>query len=222
MSSVRSLKVNGKRVPYKTVIDIPGIIQAENFDKGGEGLTFHDSDDKNEGDANYRTDGEGVDLVKGNNGTVIGYTAANEWLEYSVNVAEAGDYKCVATVSSGTTNSGFTLGVVKNGSVKNLCKINVPQTGDNNWNTYKTVTVNKLNLPLDAGQQVFRITINGANCNIDKLELTLIPASGISTVIQESSDAPVYNLYGVKVGTMAGWQSLPRGIYVVNGRKVTK
>ena len=221
-SNTRSITVNGNRSPFKSVIDIPGIIEVEDFDSGGEGLTFHDSDSNDEGDANYRNDNEGVDLVKGNGGTALGYTAANEWVEYSVNVTEAGDYKCVATVSSGTTNSGFTLGLVKNSSVKDLCSINVPKTADNNWNTYRTVTVDKLNIPLEVGKQIFRITINGANCNIDKLELTLIPPSGISTVIKESSEAPVYNLYGVKVGTMKGWQSLPRGIYVVNGRKVTK
>ena len=35
-------------------------------------------------------------------------------------------------------------------------------------------------------------------------------------------DTSVYNLMGVKVGTKAEWQSLPHGLYIVNGRKVTK
>ena len=46
--------------------------------------------------------------------------------------------------------------------------------------------------------------------------------SSIETVSVAPNAGNVYNLYGVKVGTMDGWQSLPRGIYVVNGRKVTK
>ena len=110
-SGKRTIKVNGKRSPYKTdPITIPGVIQAENFDKGGEGLSFHDSDDNREGDTAYRSDSEGVDFVKGNGGTAIGYTASNEWLEYSVNITESGEYSCEATVSSGTTGSGFSLG----------------------------------------------------------------------------------------------------------------
>ena len=213
-SATRIMKVNGKRAPYKgTAIVIPGTIQAEDFDKGGEGLTFHDSDSDNQGDSNYRLDSEGVDLVKGNGGTVIGYTAANEWLEYSVNVQEAGEYQCEAVVSSGTTNSGFTLGLVKGSQVKSLCKINVPQTGSNSWDTYKTVTVAKLNLPLEAGEQILRITINGANCNIDKLILTCTSSSGIRTVVSDALNAPAYNLLGVPV--KAGY----RGVVIKNGKK---
>jgi hypothetical protein len=210
------MKVNGKRVPFKDVITIPGIFQAENFDKGGEGLSCHDSDDKDEGDANYRSDAGGVDMVKGNGGTAIGYTAVDEWLEYSVNVTQAGEYKCVATVSSGTTGSGFTLGLVQNGSVKTLCKINVPQTGNSDWGTYRPVTVEKLNMPLELGEQVLRITITGASCNIDKLELICTEPSAIHSVVYDAPDAPAYNLYGVPV--TAGY----RGIVIKNGKKYLK
>ena len=216
LSPVRTMKVNGKRTPYKDVITIPGIFQAENFDKGGEGLSFHDSDDKDEGDAHYRSDAGGVDMVKGNGGTAIGYTAANEWLEYSVNVTEAGEYKCVATVSSGTTGSGFTLGLVQNGSVKTLCTINVPQTGNSDWGKYQPVTVEKLNMPLELGEQVLRITITGASCNIDKLELICTEPSGIHTVLRDAPNAPAYNLYGIPVN------SSYRGIVIQNGKKILK
>ena len=215
LSAVRTMKVNAKRAPYKDVITIPGIIQAENFDKGGEGLAFHDSDAKDEGDANYRSDAGGVDLVKGNGGTALGYTAVDEWLEYSVNVTQGGEYKCVATVSSGATNSGFTLGLVKNGTVKTLCKVNVPQTGSD-WNTYKRVTVEKLDIPLDYGEQILRITITGASCNIDKLELICTEPSGIHTVLRDAPNAPAYNLYGVPVN------SSYRGIVIQNGKKILK
>jgi hypothetical protein len=215
-SIAKTLKVNAQRTPYKGVINIPGIIQAENFDKGGEGLTFHDSDNENQGDANYRTDNEGVDLVKGNGGTVIGYTAANEWLEYSVNVTEPGEYSCTATVSSGVSGSAFTLGLVTStGTVRNLCKITVPQTGSNSWDTYKTVT-QKLALNLEEGPQRFRITINGANCNIDKLELKCTLNTGIESVAADEQNARrrTYNLSGQQVG--AGY----KGIIIRNGKKM--
>ena len=212
-----TLKVNGVRLPYKDVISIPGIFQAENFDRGGEGLSFHDSNDQNEGDANYRSDGEGVDFVKGNGGTVIGYTAANEWLEYSVNVTEPGEYSCDATVSSGTTGSGFTLGLVENGKVTNLCKINVPQTGNNNWDTYKVVTA-KLSRQLEVGEHVLRITINGANCNIDKLELKCTLNTGIGGVYEATAEkcGESYNLSGQKVGASY------KGLVIMNGKKVVR
>ena len=217
VSAKRVLKVNGKRSPYTTAIQIPGTFQAENFDKGGEGLTFHDSDSERQGDSNYRTDAEGVDFVKGNNGVAIGYTATDEWLEYTINVTEAGEYSCEATVSSGTTNSGFKLGVVKNGSVRNLCQINVPQTGNNDWGTYKTVT-EKLLLNLDQGEQILRLTITGSNCNIDKIKLTCTKSTGINDAEQSSQHAEqtIYNLSGQKV--KGGY----KGIVISNGKKVLR
>jgi len=33
--------------PYAGVISLPGTVQAENYDNGGEGLAFHDTDTGN-------------------------------------------------------------------------------------------------------------------------------------------------------------------------------
>jgi len=205
-----TLKVNNKRVAHKGVISIPGIIQAENFDRGGEGFTYHDSDSNNEGSTSYRSDSEGVDIVSGNGGYVIGYTAANEWLEYSVDVKEAGEYSYEATASSGSSNSAFTLGLVgDNGSVTSLCKVNVTNTGD--WDTYK-VFKGKLSRKLDLGPQLFRITINGAYVNVDKIELKCT-SSGITTVATAQPAGQSYNMKGQQVDANY------RGIVIRNGRK---
>ena len=217
-STAKTLKVNAKRSPYKTVISLPGIVEAENFDKGGEGLSFHDSDSERQGDVAYRTDAEGVDFVKGNNGTCIGYTAANEWLEYSVNVTKPGSYSYEATVSSGTTNSGFSIGLVKNGKVTEVAKVNVPQTADNDWGTYKIVK-GDLSQDLAAGQQIIRFTITGANCNIDKVKFICTLDTGIEETIVEPvrrSNRPVYNLWGIPVGEDY------KGVVIINGKKVLR
>lgn len=215
-STKRTLKVNGKRVPYNNKpISIPGVIQAENFDKGGEGMTFHDSDSNREGDKNYRSDSEGVDFVVGNNGTAIGYTKANEWLEYTIDVKEAGSYSYIATVSSGTTGSGFNIGVKKltsTGSPTTLAKVSIPQTANNDWSKYTTVK-GELSKDLEAGEQILRITITGANCNIDKIELkcTTTGIHDTNNDIIVSQDA--YDLLGRKVN------SNYKGIIIRNGKK---
>lgn len=50
--------------------------------------------------------------------------------------------------------------------------------------------------------------------------------SGIEEIIAGedniSPETPVYNMQGIKVGTVAGFDSLERGIYIVAGRKVAK
>ena len=207
-----SLKVNNKRVAHKGVIAIPGVIEAENFDRGGEGFTFHDADSDDEGKANYRSDNEGVDIVTGNNGYAIGYTSSNdEWLEYSVDVKEAGDYEYIATASSGNDNSGFTLNLVNNETVTQLCKVNVGNTGS--WDTYKEIK-GKLTRKLEAGPQIFRIRISGPYCNIDKIELKCT-STGINGVTMDdsSSDNDIYNLSGQKVDANY------KGIIILNGKK---
>lgn len=207
------LKVNNKRTAHKGVVNLPGIIEAENFDRGGEGFTYHDSDSKDEGGTNYRSDSEGVDIVTGNNSHALGYTAVNEWVEYSVNVTEGGKYAYKATVSSGVTGSGFTIGLVEDGKITSLCKVNVPQTGSNNWDTYKTVT-GYLSKNLEAGNQILRFTINGANCNIDKVEFICTVSDGLEVVTTaEAADNTTYNLYGIKVGADY------KGIVIRNGKK---
>ena len=209
------LSVKAKRVPYmdSTPIAIPGTIEAENFDKGTDGLTFHDSNSNNEGDSNYRTDSEGVDFVKGNGGVCIGYTAADEWLEYSIDVKEAGDYSYEATVSSGTTNSGFRMSLVKGSAITTLATVNVPQTASNDWSKYQVVK-GTLSRALQEGQQILRITITGANCNIDKIKL-INTSTGIAdiTIDGPSSQEPQYNLSGQKVNASY------KGIVIQNGKK---
>ena len=178
-------------------------------------MTFHDSDSNREGDKNYRSDSEGVDFVVGNGGTAIGYTAANEWLEYTIDVKEAGSYSYIATVSSGTTGSGFNIGVKKltsTGSPTTLAKVSVPQTANNDWSKYTTVK-GELSKDLEAGEQILRITITGANCNIDKIELkcTTTGIHDMNNDIIVSQDA--YDLLGRKVN------SNYKGIIIRNGKK---
>lgn len=204
------------RTPFNGVKEIPGIIECEDFDAGAEGMSFHDSDYVNEGDVkDYRDNGGGVDLVKGNGGTVIGYTAQGEWLEYTVNVSQAGEYEYEATVSSGNDGAAFSLSVIKDGQMTQLAKVKVPKTGDSDWSKYKTVT-GKLSKPLEAGEQTLRITIEGAYANIDKIEIKSTETGIRSVKTGDRSQETVYNLAGQKVN------SRYRGIVIQNGKKTIK
>ncbi|MBO4564444.1 MAG: endo-1,4-beta-xylanase [Bacteroidaceae bacterium] len=206
------LKVNNKRTPYKSV-DIPGIFEAENFDKGGEGFTFHDSDSEDESQGSYRSDKEGVEIVSGNGGYALGYTVAGEWYEYTVNVTAAGTYKYKATVSSGNSSSSFSIGLSDGETVTELASVSVPQTGDNDWGTYKTVE-GTLSKELALGKQTFRITIVGAYCNIDKIEL-ICTATGINDITNNMfQPKQLYNISGQRINTMQ------RGINIVDGKKI--
>ncbi len=210
-----SLTVKNKRTPYSgSGINLPGTLQAEQFDKGGEGVAFHDSDSNDEGKASYRTDNEGVDIVTGNGGYAIGYTANGEWLEYTVNVKKNGTYGYKATVSSGTNNSGFRIGLMKNGSETTLARVSVPNT--NSWDTYTTLSTEVISTKLYEGQQTIRITITGQNCNIDKIEFVCLVEDGVKYVTDEDMRTlgPIYNMGGVRVNEYKD------GINIMNGKKV--
>ena len=202
--------------PFNGPKDVPGIIEAEDFDLGGEGLTYHDSDDISEGDgSSYRSDGGSVDLVKVNGGYAVGYTAVDEWLEYTINVTKEGKYEYEAYVSSGVNNSAFTLSLFKdNGKTDPLCRVVVPKTGDNTWDTYQVVS-GKLMRSLKVGQHVLHLKITDGSPNIDKIVLTCTSEDGIQEVSASSeSSVMLHNLSGQKVSADY------KGIVIKNGRKI--
>ncbi len=206
-----------QRVPYNGGVDVPGTIEFENFDGSNEGITYHDSDSNNEGGTHYRNDGGGVDIVTGNGGYAIGYTAAGEWLDYTVNVTEAGTYSYEAYASSGSTGSGFSIGLVSDGRVIPLAKVSVSQTANNSWDTYKAFT-GTFAAELPAGRQTLRVTIDSPYCNLDRLVLKCTAPSGISQVNADDEDAqtPLYNIYGVKVNDQY------KGVVIRGGKKYLK
>jgi len=113
---------------------IPGRIEAEDFDLGGEGLAYHDCDAGNNGGA-YRPASD-VDIEACSEGGYnVGWMCANEWLEYTVDVTTARTYVIEARVASQTTGGTFHVefdGVDRTGD------ISVPVSGG--WQTWVTVS----------------------------------------------------------------------------------
>ncbi len=208
MIAKTTVTTKNKRVPFKE-LTIPCVIEAEDFDKGGEGLTFHDSDEKDEGGANYRKDNEGADIIKANGGYAIGYTVAKEWYDYTITVPETGKYTFKVTVASTVETGKFTISWLRGTTLYTLATVEVPKTGS----TYKVIEGN-FNRSLTAGQQTIRISITGDKCNIDKIEIlgTDTAVKGIEN--DESKPATIYNINGQR---QSGMQ---RGINIINGKKV--
>jgi trehalose-6-phosphatase len=149
---------------YGTPFQIPGRFEAEDFDRGGEGLAYHDLTPGNQGGF-YRTS-EDVDII---NPYAGGYAVNNfetgEWLEYTINVPQSGTYRIEALVSSEYTTSLFHVeidGVDKTGGLI------VPNTGW--WGTFQWV--GKDGISLAAGQHVLRITSDMQYFNLDALRIT--------------------------------------------------
>jgi O-glycosyl hydrolase len=164
------------RAPFGgKVIAIPGKIEAENFDVPGTGKankTFYDGDYDNHGyekakskddstKVAYReSDAASVDLYANGSGIVVGYNTDGDWLEYSINVAEAGDYTLFASVSGGGNGASmqFSLDGEALTDEIGISKADAVATGDEQdaFDDYYKV---KTNITLPAGEHILRMTV---------------------------------------------------------------
>ncbi|MCF0215831.1 MAG: family 43 glycosylhydrolase [Fibrobacteraceae bacterium] len=192
------------QTPYKDVaFKIPGKIEMENYDVGGQKNAYYDSDSENQGDAKFRED-ERVDVVlvdenDASKGMAIGYTAEGEWVEYTVDVTEAGKYFVYANVASGADASGFSVSI-DGAKVADFTGIS---TGD--WQTYEQVK-SADQVSVTAGSHVVRIDITGANVNIDWISFgdTTSKIGNLASVVPQRGAMKVFNLQGMYMGTVKG------------------
>ncbi|MBM4012930.1 MAG: carbohydrate-binding protein, partial [Planctomycetes bacterium] len=87
---------------------IPGVIEAEDFDAGDAGVAYHDLTEANHG-ADYRGPTQ-VDIERradASNGHGIGWARAGEWLTYTVEAADAGPYTLEISVASAKAGGRF-------------------------------------------------------------------------------------------------------------------
>jgi hypothetical protein len=144
---------------------IPGKIEAEDFDTGGEGVAYHDNDTGNNGNQ-YRTL-EGVDIencTDAGGGYNTGWTNPGEWLEYTVAVAAAGQYTIEARVASNSSGGNFHIefdGVDKTGNIA------VPITGG--WQNWTTVSAT---VTLSAGTHIMRFVSGTSGYNVNYFNIT--------------------------------------------------
>ncbi|GAA4310466.1 carbohydrate-binding protein [Compostibacter hankyongensis] len=100
-----------KRPYHGTPLALPGTILCNEFDYGGEGLGYHDTDADNKGNA--RVDMrffEGVDLENcAEGGYDVGTPRPGEWIAYTVNVAQTGQYEIISRVASAAAGGQFHL-----------------------------------------------------------------------------------------------------------------
>jgi M6 family metalloprotease-like protein len=159
--------------PYTGIpIAIPGVLEVENYDKGGEGISYHDTDNINNGE-NYRNDG--VDIGGTTDNYVVGWTAPGEWLEYTVNVDETTTYKAEFLTSS--LNGGGSLNLEFDGKSV-LASTEV--SSSSGWNTYTSFTKE---VSLTKGKHIIRINIEKAGFNLDKVIFTKVATCSLTSYI---------------------------------------
>lgn len=165
-----------EQLPYGgTAWPIPGTIEAENYDTGGQFVTYYDTTAGNSG-GQYRSDD--VDIEECNEG---GYDVtgikAKEWLEYTVDVDSSGIYRMRARVASADSNGEFRIefdGQDVTGPVS------FAATGDGQ--NFINVDVN--NVLLGKGQHIMRLLMDANDWNINWISFSKL-GGGNNKVLRE-------------------------------------
>ena len=141
-------------------------VEMEDYMKGGEDVAYGGVSGDN-GNTGYRDDDAGV--VTAETGYAIGYTQANEWLKYSVDITCAGQYKVVARAGTGSSKANqFT---VTDGSENTVTfKISNPGSSWDNWD-YEEIEGSGT-VSFSQGTQTFTLTFVDNYTNVDWIKFT--------------------------------------------------
>lgn len=168
------------QIPYGSILPIPGVIEAEFFDQGGELISYHDLTIENQG-SDFRTE-EAVDIDLSNGVYSVGWTQAEEWMEYKIEVLETGLYECLFTVASSTDNGSIHLEL---DDVPLGDAISIPNKRSSNW-----VQVASNDLSLTAGEYVLKVVTDQGGFNFDKMEFEKSVISGVDD--EETNQVIIY------------------------------
>jgi endo-1,3-1,4-beta-glycanase ExoK len=159
---------------FGSPFSVPGTIQTENYDIGGEGVAYHDTTGGNTGGA-YRS--EDVDMeAASHGGHNVGWTEVGEWLEYSIDVSSTGTYDVAALMASGAGGGSIAF-EFSGATTVNSAAISIGDTGGwQNWVTSSTTSVN-----LNAGQHIVRLKVAAGAVNVS--DFTLSQAGGTSGIL---------------------------------------
>ncbi|MBR6043554.1 MAG: family 43 glycosylhydrolase [Paludibacteraceae bacterium] len=175
---------------------IPGKIEFEDYDEGGQNRAYYDNDIENQGEE-YRNDR--VDIVKNDEGYAVGYTVDGEWLEYTIDVKKTQTYEYEARVACGLNTSGFQLFL----DDKDISgEVEVPNTPD--WDTY--TVIKGITSEMEEGEHVLKVLLTGTYANLDWIHF--LGDTETSTVMVENNQQQfpkqvgVYDIGGKFIGNI--------------------
>ncbi len=168
---------DARAVPFRTHV-LPGSIACAEYDLGGLGTAYFDSDYENTtgpGGARWNKGGafrnDGVDIQTSGDADgppfSVGWLEPGEWLQYTVEVALAGDYEASARVAAPAAGGAFTLDLDRAPLTAQLA---VPATGG--WQRWSSMPCGRVTLP--AGNHVLTLRIAAGGFNINQISFRFI------------------------------------------------
>ncbi len=146
---------------------LPGRVQLQNFDRGGEGAAYHMLTPGNEG-GELRNEDVNISLCSDEGGGYqLSHITAGEWLCYTVNM----EHNATCRVSLRVANSGKEASFHVYFNERDLTgKLTIPCTGGDDVWTY----VHCDHIDLRQGEQVIRLLISDGTVQLNHLDITEI------------------------------------------------
>jgi LmbE family N-acetylglucosaminyl deacetylase/PKD repeat protein len=164
---------------------VPGRIEAENYDLGGQNVAYYDTTPGNAGGA-YRTDDVDIRATTDvGGGYLIKQIAVGEWLKYTVNIAQAGKYNISVRAATGGI-SGYYLHIECDGNDV-TGHINLAVTPD--FDNCITNTVTNCSLP--AGIHLLRMVFDTGQYNVNWFEIDAVPPPNVAPTVSAGANAKV-------------------------------
>ncbi|MFT7560865.1 MAG: beta-glucanase (GH16 family) [Flavobacteriales bacterium] len=151
---------------------LPGTVQTEDFDNGGQNVAYNDTTSNNIPNQ-YRTS-EGVDIGGASHGGyAVGYAEPGEWLEYSVDVTAAGTYDISGLMASDM--SGGSVSFSFSGATNvNSSAVSIGYTGG--WDTWSPSS--STSVILNQGAHIVRLNFVSGTLNISDFTVSASGGSG--------------------------------------------
>lgn len=154
---------NAGGIPWQVDADAGLSLDAALFDEGSQGEAYNELSSIQLG-SNFRE--TPVDIV--GQGGAIGWIDDGEWVEYTINVEQAGSHTLSFVTSNPNNGRSITASVEKDGAVYDEATISTPNSGA--WDTYTSSA--SVNLELEVGVQTLRLTFNGGHQDLASFQMS--------------------------------------------------
>lgn len=152
--------------------NLPGQIQAEDYDTGGQGVAYSDDTPGNSG-STFRSDDVDLETTTDTGGGYdVGWIDPGEWLEYTVNMPDpSAIYSIKVRVAS--TAAGQ-MRVRLDGTV--LGTVQITNTGG--WQNWQTVTLTNVPIAGGSGARALRLEMLTSGFNVNWIEFDRVQICG--------------------------------------------
>lgn len=198
---------------------VPGVVEAEDFDFGGEGVGYHDATPtENQGGYNYRTlaADKGVDIENSEGSVHTSWGSSGEWMKYTVDCKQEGLYDI--SLRGVNANGGGILSVHLIVDDVYVYDVTTWQGPAGNWSSSAYGFAVTPNVELTKGHHVITVYLH-SDGNIDYLKFEKVGdlPDNISQIEAAPRDGAAYNILGQRINAENA-----KGVVILNGQKFLK